>query len=120
VHPFLMSWKLQPTAARKNKLAEIFKDGRMPTCSFDDGRSQIHLAYADEAGDGRYQQMIYVYESVGRPIDPESLRWGSETPAPVASYDLGGARLSVLTAQGQVNWPSGCDDRVAPSPESTH
>jgi hypothetical protein len=104
LHPFLVSWNLEPTKARKNKLVELFEKG-LSTCAVD-GRSKIYFAIADDEDDGKFgqSQMIYVYHSNGTKFDPESLPW-SEPPTLQASYDLGDATITVLTSREHARWP---------------
>jgi hypothetical protein len=105
VHPFLVSWNLEPTTARKNKLVELFAAG----CSVDKGRTRILFVNGDDYDDGvvsyRYRQMVYIYDTERRTFDPKSLRSGAFSPTLLATHDLGDATISVLSSQAPVQWP---------------
>lgn len=134
LHPFLVSWKLEATAARKNKLVELFADGSLPSCSIDGGRSKIHFDYADDEDDFRYapRQMIYVYHSSARPFDADSMHWtaslydaasnartlATQSPTLVASHDLGDATITVLMSPAQIQWPVSVGTEKCDAPAS--
>lgn len=124
LYPFLMSWKLEATAARRNKLVELFEGGSVPTCAVTSDGSGIqlyHFAFADDEDDGKYapRQLIYVYHPSAQKIDPNSVHWtvslydnvnkqrrlANLYPDWVASYDLGGSTISVLQSRQAVHWP---------------
>jgi hypothetical protein len=111
--PFLKSWRLAPTAARANKLRELFESVKKTTCIATEGvvgKEQYQFEFTQLSDEGRNEQVqrVYVFHPRSRVIGPNEVHWTIQladsgkpvptlvVPKPVDRYDLGDIVVTLL------------------------
>jgi tetratricopeptide (TPR) repeat protein len=121
-YPFLTSWRVEPTAARKSKLIKLFTE-ELPTCFVPQENWQVYFEWAQSESDRTYspRQLIYIHHPTSQKLDPNSVHWtvtvvigdgpnkqqtlANRYLSLVAAYDLGPSTISVLASKEPVQWP---------------